>query len=334
MTPSADSPKKFLVLRFSSIGDIVMTTPVVRCLKQQVPGAVVHFATKNGYRFLVESNPYVDKVFGLGDSIPELARELDEEKYDAVIDLHNNLRTWRLGRAMQPVPTYRFDKLNLKKYLLTAFKINVMPEGVHASDRFLATVERFGVKNDGRGQDFFIPPADEVPLDALPETHRRGYVAYAIGAQQATRQLPLPKMIELCGKIQRPLVLLGGKVDEANAEGIVRAVNNPLVFNAVGKFTFNQSASLIRQAQLVYAHDTGLAHVAAALKKRVVFILGNTVIPFGMYPYATEKVVWEVNGLWCRPCSKIGYDRCPLRHHRCMNDQQLDVAVMERETGW
>ncbi|MCY7353117.1 MAG: glycosyltransferase family 9 protein [Cytophagaceae bacterium] len=325
---------KFLILRFSSIGDIVMTTPTIRCLKQQVPGAVVHVATKTGYRFLVESNPYVDKVFGLDDSIPDLARQLDAEHYDAVIDLHNNLRTWRLGRAMRPVPTYRFDKLNLKKYLLTAFKINVLPKGIHASDRFLATVERFGVKNDNQGQDYFIPPADEVPPDALPETHRRGYVAYAIGAQQATRQLPLPKMIELCGKITRPLVLMGGNVDEENGRRIVETLKNPLIFNATGKFNFNQSASLIRQADLVYAHDTGLAHVAAALKKRVVFILGNTVIPFGMYPYQTEKVVWEVAGLWCRPCSKIGYDRCPLRHHRCMNDQALDVAAMERETGW
>ncbi|MBC7891509.1 MAG: glycosyltransferase family 9 protein, partial [Sphingobacteriaceae bacterium] len=321
-------------LRFSSIGDIVMTTPTIRCLKQQVPGAVVHFATKTGYRFLVESNPYVDKVFGLDDSIPDLARQLDAENYDAVIDLHNNLRTWRLGRAMKPVPTYRFDKLNLKKYLLTAFKINVLPKGIHASDRFLATVAHFGVKNDGRGQDFFIPPADEVSLQLLPETHRRGYVAYAIGAQQLTRQLPLPKMIELCGKIQRPLVLMGGTVDEENGKAIAEALNTPLIFNATGKFNFNQSASLLRQADLVYAHDTGLAHVAAALKKRVVFILGNTVISFGMYPYATEKVIWEVNGLWCRPCSKIGYTRCPLRHHRCMNDQKLDVVAMERETGW
>lgn len=328
-------PMKFLILRFSSIGDIVMTSPVVRCLKQQVPGAVVHFATKKEYRFLVESSPYLDGYFLLDESIPDLARQLDAEGYDAIIDLHHNLRTRRLTGAMQTKPpVYRFDKLNLKKYLLTAFKINVLPKGVHVVDRYLQTVEPFGVVNDNRGIDYFIPPADEVSLDVLPEPHRRGYVAYAIGAQQATRQLPLKRMIELCGKINRPLVLMGGKIDVENGNRIVEALGNPLIFNSCGKFSFNQSASLLRQADLVYAHDTGLAHVAAAFKKRIVFILGNSVIPFGMYPYQTEKVVWEVNGLYCRPCSKIGYDRCPLRHHRCMNDQKLDVAAMERETGW
>lgn len=322
------TPAKILIIRFSSIGDIVMTSPVVRCLKTQLPGVEVHLATKKQYRFLAESNPYYDQYFLLDDSLSDLARQLRAEHYDVIIDLHNNLRTWRLSWMLGRIPTYRFDKLNLRKYLLTSLKINTLPN-LHVVDRFLQTVERFGVKNDNRGLDYFIPPADEVPLASLPETHRRGYVAFAIGGQQATRRLPLPKLLELCAKIQEPLLLLGGKEDAEMGRRIVETLQTPRIVSTCGQYNFNQSASLIRQARYVYSHDTGLAHVTAALKKRIVFILGNVVREFGHMPYQTEQVVWEVNGLPCRPCSKIGYETCPQGHFKCMNDQTLDVTRID-----
>jgi ADP-heptose:LPS heptosyltransferase len=316
--PSAE-PMKFLVLRFSSIGDIVLTTPVLRGLKQQVPGAEVHVATKPQYRFLFDHNPYVDRIFELGDSLPGLAAELKAERYDAVIDLHHNLRTRRLGWAMGPVPTYRFNKLNREKWLFVNLKINRLPNR-HIVDRYLETVAPFGVKDDGGGLDYFLPPTDEVPLDTLPETHRRGYLAFAIGGQHETKKLPVERMIELCRVLGRPVVLLGGPEDAANGERITEAVSSGLVFNGCGRFSFNQSASLVRQAERVYTHDTGLMHVAAAFGKPVVSIWGNTVPAFGMYPYRTKFEVWEVNGLPCRPCSKIGHAKCPQGHFRCMKE--------------
>ena len=319
---------KFLIIRFSSIGDIIMTSPVPRCLKAQLPGAEVHFVTKKQNRFLAEANPHFDKYFLLEDSLTDLARQLRAERYDAVIDLHNNLRTWRLTALLGQVPVYRFDKLNWQKLLLTKFKINILPKNGHVVDRFMATVSRFGVVNDNRGLDYFIPPADEVLLAVLPETHRRGYVAFAIGGQDATRRLPLPKLLELCGKIGEPLLLIGGKEDADMGRRITETLNNPLIVSVCGQFSFNQSASLIRQARYVFAHDTGMVHVSAALKKQTVIILGNIVREFGHLPYQTEQVVWEVNGLPCRPCSKIGYERCPQGHFRCMNDQVLDMTTI------
>jgi ADP-heptose:LPS heptosyltransferase len=309
---------KFLILRFSSIGDIVLTTPVIRCLKQQYPEAEVHFATKKSYKSLLENNPYVDKVFVLEKSLNDLVNQLKSDHYDYIIDLHNNLRTtilkFRLG-----VKSFSFDKLNFQKWILVKFKKNLMPN-VHIVDRYMKTVESLGVKNDNKGLDYFIPEQDEMPLDWLPENFRNGYAVYAIGGQHETKKLPLNKMIELCQTIQLPLVLIGGKEDSVISEQLSVISKNSLIFDTCGKCNLNQSASLIKNSKVVYTHDTGMMHVAAALKKKVISIWGNTVPAFGMYPYQTDFEVIENKYLHCRPCSKIGFDKCPAGHFKCMND--------------
>jgi ADP-heptose:LPS heptosyltransferase len=318
---------KFLILRFSSIGDIVLTTPVVRCLKQQVPGAEVHYCTKKSFAGLVESNPHVDRVHCLEGSLNQLIRELKKERFDYIIDLHHNLRTaiikLRLG-----VRSYSFDKLNTQKWLLTRWKINAMPP-VHIVDRYMATLRPFDVINDEQGLDYYIPYRDQVESEWLPATHRSHYVAYAIGGQHNTKKLPVPRMIELCRKIDYPIVLLGGKEDAAAGAEIEQALGSKLIYNACGKYNLNQSASLLQQARVVFSHDTGLMHIAAALKKKVYSIWGNTTPLFGMYPYKTPYVVLENNELSCRPCSKIGYAQCPLQHFKCMNELSFEFDIRE-----
>ena len=311
---------KFLIIRFSSIGDIVLTTPVIRCLKQQYPDAEVHYVTKKSNKTLLENNPYIDKVFVLENGLNKTIKKLQSERYDYVIDLHNNLRTTiikiRLG-----VKSFSFDKLNLQKWILVKFKKNLMPN-VHIVDRYMETVEFLGVKNDNKGLDYFMPEKDEIPLDWLPENFRNGYAVYAIGGQHETKKLPLYKMIQLCQTIKLPLVLIGGKEDFKMGEKLISAICLPTseIFNTCGKCNLNQSASLIQNSKIVYTHDTGMMHVASALKKKVISIWGNTVPEFGMYPYQTDFEVFENKDLNCRPCSKIGFDKCPLGHFKCMNE--------------
>lgn len=332
---------KILVLRFSSIGDIVLTTPIVRALKSQLDQAEVHYATKAQYRSLVESNPYIDKVHVLEKDLTPLIAELKKEKFDWIIDLHHNLRTqiikFRLG-----VPAKSFNKLNIAKWLMVNFKINRLPN-LHIVDRYWQTVAHFNVRPDALGLDFFIDQKDEVPIDWLPETHRKEYVAYAIGAQHNTKKLPLKRMIELCDKINRPIILLGGKEDFENGEAIrqffdrsdsgdyeegLKELNKKtIVYNACGKFTLGQSASLVKGARYVFSHDTGLMHIAAAFKKEIFSIWGNTIPAFGMYPYRTRFTVLENNKVNCRPCSKIGHHQCPKGHFKCMNDIVFDFYL-------
>ncbi|WP_266365469.1 glycosyltransferase family 9 protein [Tellurirhabdus rosea] len=318
---------KFLIIRFSSIGDIVLTTPVVRCLKQQVPGAEVHFCTKASYRSLVENNPYIDQCHYLDGSLNDLIRQLRAERFDYIIDLHNNLRS-SLIKLRLGVPSRTFDKLNFRKWLYVRLKINVMPP-VHIVDRYMATVRPFNVLNDDQGLDYFIPYRDQVEPEWLPETHRHRFVAFAIGGQHATKKLPLPRLIELCRKIDFPIVLLGGKEDAETGEAIRQELGDYLIYNACGKYNLNQSASLLQMAKIVFSHDTGLMHIAAALKKKVYSIWGNTTPYLGMYPYKTSFVILENNNLGCRPCSRIGYEKCPLGHFRCMNELSFEFDIRE-----
>jgi len=321
---------KVLIIRFSSIGDIVLTTPVIRTVKTQLDDVQVHFVSKIQYKGILESNPYIDKLFFLDKSLSELIALLRKEKYDYIIDLHHNLRT-RIIKTALGRPSGSFDKLNWQKWLMVQFKINKLPM-THIVDRYLDTVKTLGVKNDSLGLDYFIPEKDEVPMEWLPPGFQKGFVAYAIGAQHETKKLPLNRMIELCSKINRPVVLLGGKEDVANGEAISAYFEaNPntkaIIYNACGKFNLNQSSSILKQAQYVFSHDTGLMHIAAALKKEVFSIWGNTIPEFGMYPYRTRFTVLENRKISCRPCSKIGYKKCPKGHFKCMNDLNFDFYL-------
>src|SRR5215212_3647437 len=152
---------KFLVIRFSSIGDIVLTSPVVRCLKKQSPLSEIHYLTKPKFKMVMEHNPYIDKIHVLKDDWKQMIEELKEEKFDYIIDLHHNLRTLRVKKDLK-VPAYSFNKLNIEKLVFVKLKWNVMPKHLHIIDRYMETVQSFGVANDGKGMDYFIPQDQEI----------------------------------------------------------------------------------------------------------------------------------------------------------------------------
>ena len=318
--------KKILIIRFSSIGDIVLTTPVIRCLKKQL-NAEVHYLTKSSFKGILNNNPYVDKVHTIEKEISsELIAELKNENFDFIADLHHNLRTLRLKKALN-ISSKSFPKYNIQKWLLVNLKIDRMPK-IHIVDRYMETVSSLGVVNDAKGLDYFIPETSKVDLSRLPEIQSNGYVGIVIGGQHATKMMPILKLIELCDSLSEPIVLLGGPEDKLRGEEIVNAVGVK-VFNGCGQFKLDESASLVQQANWIITHDTGLMHIAAAFKKRIVSVWGNTVPELGMYPYLPDpssKIV-QIKGLSCRPCSKIGYSKCPKSHFKCMEHAVSDLKI-------
>ena len=305
---------KILVVRFSSIGDIVLTTPVVRMLKTQL-NAEVHFLTKAPFVSLFKNNPYVDSVFQIDKSINEVISDLKKENYDYVIDLHSNLRT-QILKLKLGVIAKSFNKLNWEKFLLTNFKTNILPD-VHIVDRYLDTVNFLGITNDNKGLDFFLSDADKVDLNEFPND----YVAFVIGGQHVTKILPTAKIISICKKLNKAVLLIGGPDDKARGDEISKASG---AINTCGNHSLLQSAFLIKNSAYVISHDTGMMHIAAAFKKKIYSVWGNTIPEFGMYPYLSDKnsKMIEVQDLSCRPCSKIGYDKCPKGHFKCM--QEID----------
>ena len=311
--------KKILLIRFSSIGDIVLTTPVVRCLKQQLPEAELHVLTKSSYRSLYAANPHINKVYEYGDNLKELIRELREEHYDFVVDLHKNWRSLRVRTALH-CPSASFPKLDFRKFLYAKLKIGHMPQ-VHIVDRYFKAVEKLKVHNDGQGLDFFFNEGDIMHYEDLPETFREGFVAFVIGGQHATKILPEDKVVEVCEALDYPVVLVGGPEDAARGERIKERVGS-YVGNSCGSLTVGQSASLLQLADAVVTNDTGMMHIAAALRKPIVSVWGNTVPEFGMYPYLPQGLapaaIVENRNLKCRPCDKLGYAKCPKGHFDCM----------------
>ncbi|PKP10672.1 MAG: glycosyl transferase [Bacteroidetes bacterium HGW-Bacteroidetes-4] len=319
---------KFLIVRFSSIGDIVLTTPVIRGLKQQVENAEVHFLTKPQFARVLAENPYIDKLLLLKETINDTVDEINNEGYDYLIDLHHNLRTSVIKRKTGLI-SFSFDKLNFKKWLLVNLKINRMPD-VHIVDRYRDTVRLFDVNDDGKGLDYFIPESEEVVPEQMHAAFAKRYLVAVVGANYFTKQIPAEKLIEIINRSGIPACLVGGNDVLEQAAQIEKGLKVPFL-NTVGKISLHQSASFIRQAAGVITPDTGMMHIAAAFKKPVVSLWGNTVPELGMYPYRADErsKIFEVPGLSCRPCSKIGYNKCPKGHFKCM--QNIDTQEVVKQ---
>jgi ADP-heptose:LPS heptosyltransferase len=316
---------KILVVRFSSIGDVVLTTPVVRCLKQQLKDSEIHFITKKAFQSVLDENPYIDRIITIEKSVDEVMEVLKAEKYDYVIDLHNNVRTLRLKRALK-VKSFAFPKKNFSKLLLTTFKVNRMPK-VHVVDRYFEAVKELGVTNDQKPCDFFLVDSDIVALDSIALVSKK-FIAVAMGAQFATKQMPVSLMVKVLDGINLPVVLLGGAMDQERAAELIQHLPDQRVLNLCGKLTLRQSAFMTKHGAKLLTGDTGLMHIASCFETQIISVWGNTVPDFGMYPYAPRNkalyTIHEVEGLSCRPCSKIGYKECPKKHFKCMNLQDAE----------
>ncbi|MFN6039748.1 MAG: glycosyltransferase family 9 protein [Bacteroidota bacterium] len=319
---------KFLIIRFSSIGDIVLTTPVIRCLKNQIKNSEVHYLTKKSFSSVLKNNPYVDKFHFIESSVKENIDSLREEKFDFIIDLHNNLRSFQVKKFLG-VKSYSFRKLNFKKWILVNFKMNRMPP-VHIVDRYMNTVKEFSIENDGAGLDFFLDSGSESILNLLPEYFNRGFYALVLGGTYFTKQIPQKKLYEICSKSNLPLVLLGGSSEISSAQDLSEKFDNK-VFNVCGKLSLNESAALIYQSKKVFTSDTGLMHIASAFKKQIISFWGNTVPEFGMSPYlpVANSIILENKNIKCRPCSKLGYHQCPKGHFKCMNDLVISQNLFD-----
>ena len=325
---------KVLIIRFSSIGDIVLASPVIRCVKEQLPNTEVHFLSKKTFKAVTEANPYIDRFYYFSKDFDALLRELRKEKYDYIIDLHKNFRTLKIKKSLK-AKSFTYEKESLSKFLLTKFNINTM-SGRHITDRSLDTIIPLGIKDDERGLDYFIPSNINVSIADLPAPHQFGFIAIVIGASYHTKKLPVGKLQELCTKIDFPIVLIGGKEDAAHGVEIEK-ISPIQIYNACGKFSLNESAWLVKQSKLVISHDTGFQYIACAFNKKVLAIWGGTspkldVEPYygkKQLPFSDEKMYYNflVPNLNCQPCSNFGTKKCPKGHFKCMKNQDIDLIA-------
>lgn len=328
---------KILIVRFSSIGDIVLTTPVVRAVHEQLPEAEIHYITKKAFASLLDENPRITKLYTIEQSVSEVIDKLKAEHYDCVIDLHKNIRTFRLKQKLG-VRSYSFDKLNFQKWLLVNFKRHKMPD-VHVVDRYFGAVQPIGVNNDHKPCELMFNASHTVDTSSAFGLDAKKYLAVAVGAQFATKTMPEQLLSAVLANVDSPIVLLGGPTDTERGKTLEEALkphSHPVV-NAINRFSLLQSASIVAQAKAILTHDTGLMHIATAFGVPVISVWGNTVPELGMYPYYPNNrerySIHEVKNLPCRPCSKIGYQSCPKKHFNCMtlqNEAAIIADINER----
>lgn len=322
-------PVKILIVRFSSIGDIVLTTPVIQALKEADTNREIHFLTKSAYAGLLENNPYLDRLHCMSKDIDEVTEELRKQQFDLIVDLHNNLRTRSLKLKLRR-PARTFKKLNISKWLLVKFKINKLPD-VHIVDRYLNSVRDLIETQPSRGC-FEIAEKNKIDIQEQFGLKTGAFVAVAVGAKFGTKQIPLNKLKEILDDLNLPIVLLGGKEDRTKGDDILSTVNGS-IFNLCGEFNLQQSASVVAQSKVLLSSDTGLMHIAACFDVPIVSVWGNTVPELGMYPYRPKErssySIHEVKGLNCRPCSKIGFQECPKKHFNCMQQQNSELIRKE-----
>jgi ADP-heptose:LPS heptosyltransferase len=334
---------RLLFIRFSSIGDIVFTTPAIRCAKEQIPGVEIHFLTKASMKAVTIANPYIDHFHYFDKDLNATINQLKACHFDYIIDLHKNYRTYKIQKALG-VPSLSYEKLSLQKFLLTKLHLNFMPVR-HIADRCLDALKSLGVVNDGKGLDYFIPKETVLKTNTLPDAFESGYIALVIGASYATKKLPVTALQNLCHKIPYPIVLIGGKEDEAEGAA-VEAINPIKIWNACGKFNLHESAILVKQARTVISHDTGFLYIACAFHKKTVAIWGATAPALQVEPYypaaqqeskktfitETSSTSFNHNEMYfnaivpnlsCQPCSNYGTTHCPQGHFACMRQQDL-----------
>lgn len=320
--------RKILVIRFGSIGDIVLTTPVFSALKNVFPKAEIHFLTKKTFISITENNPNIDKIIAYEGNISTCAKELNSEHYDLVIDLHSNLKTLVLYWLMKPdIRWLTYSKNTLKKWawVLLGKKSPIQ----HVTQQYMNTLSPFGIDQKASLMELYLRQ-DEIQFGKkVPFTHLAGYAVFAIGATHFTKKMPIQKWEELCRNIQLPVIIIGGENEKIEGEKLA-LIDEFKILNRCGELSIRESMSIIFNAKYVVTHDTGMMHIAAAFNKKTYSIWGGTVPEMGFSPLLKQSensTILEVKTLSCRPCSKYGRNSCPQKHFKCMNEIDLSPVL-------
>ena len=318
--------KRVLVIRFNSIGDLILCSPVIRQLNKS--GYEVDFLVKENYKYIVKDNPCISKLITYQGNFWECLKILRSRRYDHIIDLHNNLRS-RLFTAALLKPVSRFQKKPLEDFLLTRFS-NFRTQRKHVVFRFLETLK---------------PLISEIPESPKLEYHGLGdlpvgfelpddYVAVSIASAFATKDIPEDHLLKVFNSLPHQFVLLGSMKDLPLADRLIAQASNANVFSAVSILNLHQTASVIEKASVLLTGDSGLMHMASALGTATVSVFGSTHPILGYTAFHKPEIqdsIIQNNVLNCRPCTKQGRNGCPKGHFKCMRDISVEELLAKVE---
>jgi len=306
---------KILIIRFSSIGDVVLTSPIVRCIKEQQK-CTVHYVVKRGYLKVLENNPHIDKLHVFNDSVKEVFSELKKEKFDLVFDLQNNAKSLSIKSHIK-TKTHTVNKKNWQKLLLIYFRRNVLKD--HVVDRYFACIAKAGFYNDNKGLEYHIPSDVSVNYDIS-----KPFIVWSVGASFYKKKLSEKQILEVCNRLTCRIVLVGGPGDQDLAASIAKKTVNPALSNFCGTLSLNESAYLVNKSGLVLTNDTGVMHIAAAFNKKTISFWGCTKPSIGFGPLIdASRSITVLSNNSEFPCSKHG-KYCRFQSDGCIKTIPTD----------
>lgn len=325
-----NSAHRILIIRFSSIGDIILTTPLIRALRDRFPQARLDFVTKREFGELLETNPRLDQLYPYdtqsgAKGLSALARELRSNQYDLCIDLHKNLRSRHLRLLLHASRVVSYSKHMLPRTLLVKTRINCYKNPRPIPERYLRQLAPFGVVPDGKGPELFPTEQQYATVRKLFEEEqispRETLIGFGPIAAHPLKQWPQQKFVQLGQRLvqqyQSRILIFGAPSERHAGEELARQLpNNPLVL--CGKLSLLESAAALKSCALFVGNDSSSVHMASAMGTPVVVIFGPTVKELGFYPYRIRSEVISTP-LLCRPCTHTGKGRCKNKeHHACM----------------
>jgi heptosyltransferase-2 len=339
---STEFPKTILIIRLSSIGDILLSTPFIRQVRETFPMAKIDFILKDIYIDLLKYNPHINEIYSLKltnerDELYDLKVKLRGKKYDLIFDLHNNLRSNYLKRGISAGQIYSIKKDKIKQSLLVRFKINLYDHDTPIPERYLSVAKDIGVADDGKGLEIFwtkeTVDSTEKKIVPIGLNLNHHFICLAPGAGFFTKRWPPDKVENLIDLIQQnkntQIVILGGDNDKVFGSSLKKQKN---IIDTSGKFSLLETAYIISKGKMIVSNDSGLMHMATAVKNPVIAIFGSTVKELGFFPYRAVSRVIENSKLSCRPCSHIGKNKCPKGHFKCMEEitpEQVYSGLMQ-----
>lgn len=331
-----DTIIRILIIRFSSIGDVILTTPLIRCLRSAYPEVRIDFLIKKEFSVVLSNNPHLssiitfDKNAGKGE-LKRVREIIRQNKYSHIVDIQRNLRSIFLTTGSGSVVS-SFSKKLLSRDLLIRFGINSYKEIKPVYLRYFESVASLGVEYDGRGTEVFPAASETLQTTELPgcENFKEGkpILVVAPGAQWANKRWTPEGFASaadmFCAHTGALTLLIGGPGDLEICSLVKSLMKTPSV-NLAGKLSLMGSASLLGKASMVMTNDTGMLHMAQAMKTPVVAVYGPTTRELGFFPLPENSRVAETS-ISCRPCTQKGLNSCPRKHFRCMKDIAPDTV--------
>lgn len=323
-------PKRILIIQTAFLGDVILSTPLIRALRERFPDSFISFLLIPETKKVLENNPHLNEIIvydkrkkgGMGGFL-DIKRKIKEREFDLSVIPHRSLRSALLAYISRIPERIGFDR-SAGSFLFT-HRIVYQPYA-HEVDRNLSLLASFNKYLKDRAPELFPSTEDfsyarKLLLDSGIWEEAK-IVGIAPGSVWATKRWLPDRFAEvadlLVNKMGAKVVFLGSEDDLALCEKIAKLMTEKSV-NLAGKTDVLQSAGIISFCKVILSNDSAPVHLASAMKSPVVAIFGSTIPEFGFAPYGEGHLIIEKK-MECRPCGIHGRIKCPKKHFRCMKE--------------